>query len=60
LPDIESVPGEEAFDDDVSPAKWRIPDTPIRIVRPIKERARGSFCLSESTVMAGVAFLPEY
>ena len=29
LPKVESVADEEAFDDGVSPAKWRIPGTPI-------------------------------
>ena len=39
LPNLESVPNEAAFDDVVSPAKWRIPGTPIRIVR-VDEGAR--------------------
>ncbi len=33
LPPIESVPGTDAFADDETPARWRIPDTPITIAR---------------------------
>ena len=56
LPDLESVPDEEAFDDDVSPAKWRIPGTPIRIVRADEGAREGEFLFSERTVMAAPRF----
>jgi MscS family membrane protein len=56
LPNLESVPGEEAFDDDVSPAKWRIPGTPIRIVRADEGAREGEFLFSERTVMVAPRF----
>ena len=56
LPNIESVPDEAAFDDGVSPAKWRIPDTPIRIVRADKGAREGEFLFSERTVMVAPRF----
>ena len=56
LPNLESVPDEEAFDDDVSPAKWRIPGTPIRIVRADEGPREGEFLFSERTVMAAPRF----
>ena len=33
LPPIESVPDADAFSDSESPARWRVPDTPITIAR---------------------------
>ena len=56
LPNLESVPDEEAFDDDVSPAKWRIPGTPIRIVRADEGMREGEFLFSERTVKAAPRF----
>ena len=56
LPNIESVPDEDAFDDGVSPAKWRIPDTPIWIVRADKGAREGEFLFGENTVMAAPRF----
>jgi MscS family membrane protein len=56
LPDLESVPDEEAFEDDVSPAKWRIPGTPIRIVRANEGPREGEFLFSERTVIAAPRF----
>jgi MscS family membrane protein len=56
LPNLESVPDEAAFDDGVSPAKWRIPDTPIRIVRADKGAREGEFLFSERTVMVAPRF----
>jgi len=56
LPNLESVPDEEAFDDGVSPAKWRIPDTPIWIVQADKEAREGEFLFSEGTVMVAPRF----
>lgn len=56
LPDLESVPGEETFDDDISLAKWRIPATPIRIIRVGKGAREGEFLFSERTVVAAPRF----
>ena len=56
LPNLESVPDEKAFDDDVSPAKWRIPDTPIWIVQADKGVREGEFLFSERTVMEAPRF----
>jgi len=56
LPDLESVPGEEAFGDDVSLAKWRIPATPIRIVRVGEGVREGEFLFGENTVMVAPRF----
>jgi len=56
LPNLESVPDEEAFEDGASPAKWRIPDTPIWIVQADKGAREGEFLFSESTVMAAPRF----
>ena len=56
LPDLESVPDEDAFDDDVSPAKWRIPGTPIWIVRADKGTREGEFLFSERTLMVAPRF----
>ncbi len=56
LPDLDRVPGEEAFEDDVSLAKWRIPGTPIRIVRAEEGAREGEFLFSERTVMAAPRF----
>jgi MscS family membrane protein len=50
LPDLESVPGDEDFEEDESPVKWRIPETPIRIVRVDKGVREGEFLFSERTV----------
>ena len=56
LPNLANVPDEEAFDDGVSPAKWRIPDTPIWIVQADKGAREGEFLFSESTVMVAPRF----
>jgi MscS family membrane protein len=56
LPYLPSVPGEEAFDEDGSPAKWRIPGTPIRIVRVDEGAREGEFLFSKRTVMAAPRF----
>jgi MscS family membrane protein len=56
LPNLESVPDEEAFDSAVSPAKWRIPDTPIWIVQASKGVREGEFLFGENTVMAAPRF----
>lgn len=56
LPDLESVPDEAAFKDDVSPAKWRIPGTPIRIVRADEGPREGEFLFSERTAIVAPRF----
>ncbi len=56
LPNLVSVPDEAAFDDAVSPAKWRIPGTPIRIVRVDEGAREGEFLFSKRTVMAAPRF----
>ena len=56
LPKLESVPDEAAFEDDVSPARWRIPGTPIRIVRADEGMREGEFLFSERTVIAAPRF----
>jgi len=56
LPNLASVPDEEAFDSAVSPAKWRIPDTPIWIVQASKGAREGEFLFGENTVMAAPRF----
>ena len=56
LPNLESVPDEAAFEDDASPAKWRIPGTPIRIVRADKGSREGEFLFSERTVIVAPRF----
>ena len=56
LPKLESVPDEAAFEDDVSPARWRIPGTPIRIVRADEGVREGEFLFSERTVKAAPRF----
>ena len=56
LPNLESVPNEAAFDDVVSPAKWRIPGTPIRIVRVDEGAREGEFLFSKRTVNAAPRF----
>lgn len=50
LPPMDSIPGREAVVGDEAIEKWRIPNTPITIVR-IKEGAReGEFLFSAKTV----------
>jgi MscS family membrane protein len=56
LPNLESVPDEEAFDSAESPAKWRIPDTPIWIVQASKGVREGEFLFGENTVLVAPRF----
>jgi MscS family membrane protein len=56
LPDLDRVPGEDAFEENVSPAKWRIPGTPIQIVRADKGVRMGEFLFSERTVQVAPRF----
>lgn len=56
LPPMESVPDADVFDEGGIPASWRIPDTPITIVR-IKEGPReGEFLFSARTVSTAPEF----
>ncbi len=56
LPNLERVPDEEAYDSAVSPAKWRIPDTPIWIVQTSQGEREGEFLFGENTVIAAPRF----
>ncbi len=56
LPKLANVPAEEAFDNAVAPVKWRIPGTPIRIVRVDEGVREGEFLFSERTVMVAPRF----
>ncbi|NOQ41922.1 MAG: hypothetical protein GQ563_05415, partial [Desulfuromusa sp.] len=49
LPKSEDIPGETSFKDD-EPAKWRIPGTPVRIVRIDEGTREGEFLFSGRTV----------
>jgi len=56
LPELESVPDEDAFDSAVSPAKWRIPDTPIWIIQASKGTREGEFLFGENTIVGAPRF----
>ncbi len=56
LPNLKSIPDEEAFDKDGSPAKWRIPGTPIWIVQVNKGAREGEFLFGENTIMEAPRF----
>ena len=56
LPNLESVPDQKDFDKDLSPAKWRIPGTPIWIVQVNKGEREGEFLFGESTIMEAPRF----
>ena len=56
LPKLDSVPDEEAFVDEAVPAQWRIPRTPIRIVRIAEGLREGEFLFSERTVQVAARF----
>lgn len=49
LPPMDEVPDADAFDDE-PPAKWRLPRSPIRIVRAEEGPREGEFLFSERTV----------
>ncbi len=50
LPPLKDVPDEDAFEDEEKPAKWRIPGTPIKIVRIEEAPFAGEFLFSGRTV----------
>ena len=56
LPNLDDVPDVDAFADDAEPAIWRIPQTPIRIVRIAEGPRQGEFLFSERTIRAARRF----
>jgi MscS family membrane protein len=56
LPNLISVPDEEAYDKSVASAKWRIPGTPIWIVQVNKGPREGEFLFGESTINGAPRF----
>ena len=56
LPDIDEVPDEEALAGDAAASQWRIPRTPIRIVRISEGPREGEFLFSASTVRVAPRF----
>ena len=56
LPGLDRVPDAEAFADEAAPARWRIPHTPIRIVRIAEGPREGEFLFSAQTVRAAPRF----
>ncbi|MCK5363231.1 MAG: mechanosensitive ion channel family protein, partial [Gammaproteobacteria bacterium] len=56
LPNLDDVPDVDAFADDAGPAVWRIPQTPIRIVRIAEGPRQGEFLFSERTIRAARRF----
>ena len=57
LPSLATVPDAEAFDEDGTPAQWRIPGTPIRIMRVDDGPREGEFLFSARTVEVAPQFL---
>ncbi|MEE8212801.1 MAG: mechanosensitive ion channel family protein [Acidiferrobacterales bacterium] len=56
LPPLESAPDEDAFNEDAPVAAWRVPHTPIRIVRKDEGPREGEFMFSERTVRVAPRF----
>ena len=56
LPPIESIPDINAFDDDETLAIWRVPHTPIKIVRIEEGPREGEFLFSARTVTVAPTF----
>ena len=56
LPDLDSVPDEEAADGETALAQWRVPRTPIRIVLMTEGDREGEFLFSGRTVRAAPRF----
>lgn len=50
LPPIEKIPGADAFEGDASPAKWRIPGSPIWIAETEDGPREGEFLFSQRAV----------
>lgn len=57
LPSLATVPDADAFDEDGAPAQWRIPGTPIRIMRVDDGPREGEFLFSPRTVEVAPQFL---
>lgn len=55
LPPLDDVPDSEAFEDD-GPAQWRIPDTPLRIVRIEDGPRQEEFLFSQRTTSVAPRF----
>ncbi|MDJ0776873.1 MAG: mechanosensitive ion channel family protein [Gammaproteobacteria bacterium] len=56
LPAPESIPDADAFEDDESPATWRIPGSPVRIVEIEDGPRAGEFLFSQRTVSVAPDF----
>jgi len=56
LPDLDSVPNEDASTDEAALTQWRIPRTPIRIVGIAEGPREGEFLFSGRTVRAAPRF----
>ena len=57
LPSLATVPDAEAFDEDGAPAQWRVPGTPIRIMRVDDGPREGEFLFAARTVEVAPQFL---
>ena len=55
IPNLDDVPDAEAYKDGV-PAAYRIPKTPLQIVRIVEGARRGEFLFSERTVQVAPRF----
>ncbi len=59
LPPMESVPDADAFDDEETPGKWRIPRTPITIVRIEEGPREGEFLFGARTIAIAPGVYPQ-
>jgi MscS family membrane protein len=55
--DLASVPGADAFPDE-GPASWRVPGTPLRIVRMTEGAKQGEFLFGPRTPVVAERFFP--
>jgi MscS family membrane protein len=55
--DLDRVPGAEAFPDE-GPASWRVPGTPLRIVRMTEGPRQGEFVFGPRTPVVAARFFP--
>ncbi|MEE4382603.1 MAG: mechanosensitive ion channel family protein [Pseudomonadales bacterium] len=55
-PDLDTVPDADAFDDASSSARWRIPGTPIWLVRVEEGPREGEFLFGAQTVLSAPRF----
>ena len=56
LPDLETVPEADEYDSTASPARWRIPETPIWLVRVEAGPREGEFLFGPQTVLTAPRF----